>query len=146
MVAVADLCASNLDAARTLFPPARAYGRAEDLLAGERLDFCDICTPPATHRALIEAAAHRGVHLLCEKPLASTLADALQIEGAVRRAGVIFQPCHQYRYSPQWQAVTQLLPRIGRVYLADYQVHRLAAGEGNPHWEPRWRTDSSLAG
>jgi hypothetical protein len=146
MVAVADLCTSNLEAARALFPQARAYGCAEDLLASEPLDFCDICTPPVTHRPLIEAAARRGVHLLCEKPLAPTLADAIEIERAVRGTGVIFQPCHQYHYSPQWQAVTRLLPRIGRVYLADYQVHRLAASEGNPHWEPRWRTDRDRSG
>ena len=146
IVAVADLSPSNLEAARELSPGIRTYASAEELLANERLDFCDICTPPFSHRALVEIAAERGVNLICEKPLAHTLEDALAIERVVRRAGVVFQPCHQYHYSPQWLTVKELLPRIGRVYLVDYRVHRVAANEGNPHWDPRWRTDPELAG
>ena len=84
--------------------------------------------------------------MLCEKPLAHTMEDALEIDRAVRAAGVVFQPCHQYHYSPQWLAVKDLLPRIGRIYLVEYHVHRLAANEGNAHWDPAWRTDRDRAG
>jgi hypothetical protein len=146
IVAVADLSTDNLDEACRLFPRARPYTRAEDLLSAETLDFCDICTPPFTHRALAEIATARGVHLLCEKPIAHTLDDALEIDRAVRGAGVVFQPCHQYHFSPQWQVVRDLLPRIGHIYLVEYHVHRLAANEGNQHWDPRWRTERDLAG
>ncbi len=146
IVAVADLSPENLEAARRVFPRARPYAHAEDLLAAETLDFCDICTPPSTHRALAELATARGVNLLCEKPIAHTLDDALDIERAVRGAGVVFQPCHQYHFSPQWQAVRDLLPRIGHIYLVEYHVHRLAANEGNQNWDPGWRTDRSQAG
>ena len=79
IVAVADLSRSNLEAARAWFPQARLYERAEELLDAETLDFCDICTPPSTHRPLVEKAAARGLHVLCEKPLAPTLADAERI-------------------------------------------------------------------
>jgi len=146
IVALADLSASNLEAARVFFPAATAYGCAEDLLEREVLDFCDICTPPSTHRPLIEKAAARGLHVLCEKPLAPTLPDAERISEAVREAGIVFQPCHQYHYSPQWQAVRRLLPRLGRIYLVDYEVHRTEANEGNPNWSPAWRTDREVAG
>jgi len=146
IVAVADLSPSNLQAACQVFPAARPYADAEELLDHEDLDFCDICTPPFTHRAIIERAAERGLHLVCEKPLAPTLEDATSIARAVREAQIVFQPCHQYHYSPQWQAVRRLLNRIGRVYLAEYDVRRTAANEGNPHWSPRWRTNPSLAG
>ena len=146
IVAIADLSPANLEEARRVFPAARTYARAEDLLDTESLDFCDICTPPFTHRARAEAAAARGVNLLVEKPIAHTLEDALGIERAVRGAGVVFQPCHQYHYSPHWQAVRDLLPRIGRIYLVEYHVHRLAANEGNQHWAPGWRTERDRAG
>lgn len=146
VVAVADLSPANREAAQALFPAARLYERAEEALAAERLDFCDVCTPPFTHRPLVESAAARGVNVVCEKPLAPTLADALGIERAVRAAGIVFQPCHQYHFSPQWQAVRELLPRIGRVHLAEYRVQRLEANPGNPHWTPQWRTDRDLAG
>jgi predicted dehydrogenase len=146
IVAVSDLSAANLAAAAALFKTARQYARAEELLAGEALDFCDICTPPFSHRALVEAAAARGVHVLCEKPIAFCPADADAIEQAVRSAGIVCVPCHQYHHSPQWQAVTRLLPRIGRVHLVEYEVHRTEANPGNPNWTPSWRTDRALAG
>jgi uncharacterized protein (TIRG00374 family) len=146
IIALADLSPSNLEAAHAFFPAATAYGCAEDLLEREVLDFCDICTPPSTHRPLIEEAAARGLHVLCEKPLAPTLPDAERISEAVREAGIVFQPCHQYHYSPQWQAVRRLLPRLGRIYLVDYEVHRTEANEGNPNWSPAWRTDREVAG
>ena len=55
-------------------------------------------------------------------------------------------PCHQYHYSPQWQAVVRLLPRIGRIHLVEYEVLRTEANPGNPNWSPAWRTDPALAG
>src|SRR5262249_12911916 len=57
-----------------------------------------------------------------------------------------FQPCHQYRHSPAWRTVRSLLPRLGRIYFAGYEVHRVQANEGNPNWAPDWRTDRRLAG
>jgi uncharacterized protein (TIRG00374 family) len=146
IVAVADLAHSNLAAAREWLPEARVYEEAEALLDREHLDFCDICTPPDTHRRLIEHAAMRGIHILCEKPLAPSVAEAGHIARAVRGAGVVFRPCHQYHYSPQWQAVRERLPRLGRIRLAEYQVSRVGANPGNPHWSPDWRTDQMVAG
>ncbi len=64
----------------------------------------------------------------------------------MRAAGIVFVPCHQYHHSPQWQAVVRLLPRIGRVHLVEYEVHRTEANPGNPNWAPTWRTDKQLAG
>lgn len=146
IVAVADLSPANLAAAQNAFPGARSYDAAERLLERETLDFCDVCTPPNTRRPLIEAAAARGVHVLCEKPIASSAEDAEAIAASVRAAGIVFAPCHQYHHSPQWQAVLRLLPRIGRVHLVEYEVHRTEANPGNPNWSPAWRTDPSLSG
>jgi uncharacterized protein (TIRG00374 family) len=146
IVAVADLSESNLEAARALFPAASLYACAEDLLEREALDFCDVCTPPSTHRLLIEEAARRSLHVVCEKPLAPTLSDAEAIAEVVRHSGIVFQPCHQYHHSPQWQTVRSILPRLGRIYLAEYEVHRTEANEGNRNWAPLWRTDRAVAG
>lgn len=146
IVAVADLARTNLAAAREWLPDGRAYADAEELLERESLDFCDICTPPSTHRRLIEIAAARGIHIVCEKPLAPTVADAGHIARAVRGAGVVFRPCHQYHFSPQWQAVRQLLPRIGHIRFVEYNVSRVGANEGNSHWSPAWRTNPAIAG
>jgi predicted dehydrogenase len=146
IVAIADLSPSNREQIRALFPDARLYDDARELLEAEDLDFVDICTPPFTHRALVEEAAARGRHVLCEKPLSLKLEDGEAMAAAVRRAGVVFQPCHQYHYSPQWLAVSRLLPRIGRVYWASWEVQRTEANDGNANWNPAWRTDAALAG
>src|SRR5688500_4852278 len=124
IVAVADLSPSNREAARALFPRARLYGNADEALAGESADFVDICTPPFTHRALIETAAGRGIHIVCEKPLAPSFADALYCANVVRNAGVVFQPCHQYNYSPPWRAVRDRAQRLGAIHLAEYSIRR----------------------
>jgi uncharacterized protein (TIRG00374 family) len=146
IVAVADFSPENRAAAAAALPGVRLYESAEELLAREQLDFCDVCTPPFSHRPLVEAAAARGIHVLCEKPIAPTLADADAIAAAVCAAGTVFVPCHQYHHSPQWQAVVRLLPRIGRIHLVEYEVLRTEANPGNAHWSPAWRTDPALAG
>ncbi|HET6348391.1 MAG TPA: Gfo/Idh/MocA family oxidoreductase [Candidatus Krumholzibacteria bacterium] len=146
IVAIADLSPANLALARRSFPDVRVYERAEDLIETEALDFCDICTPPFTHRSVVEIAAARGVHVLCEKPLAPTVDEAVSIATAVRSARVVFEPCHQYHFSPQWSAVRSLLPRLGRILVAEYDVLRTEANPGNPNWQPAWRTDPGLAG
>ncbi|HEV7498756.1 MAG TPA: lysylphosphatidylglycerol synthase domain-containing protein, partial [Vicinamibacteria bacterium] len=95
---------------------------------------------------IVEEAVSRGIHLLCEKPIGVNLADAERIAMLVNDAGIVFKPCHQYHHSPLWKTVRGLLPRIGRVRLANYEVRRLAANPGNPNWVPEWRTSRSLAG
>jgi predicted dehydrogenase/uncharacterized membrane protein YbhN (UPF0104 family) len=146
IVAIADLAGSNREAMRSIFPAARFYEDAEELLARETLDFCDICTPPNTHRELIVRAATLHVHAICEKPLAPTVADAEGIAAAVRDAGIAFRPCHQYHYSPTWQAVRRMLPRLGHLHFVEYEVMRTAANPGNPHWSPEWRTQRAFSG
>ena len=146
IVAVADLSNTNREAAQAIFPRARLFESAEEALNLETPDFVDICTPPFTHRDLITKAAGRGIHIVCEKPLAPTLDEALRIAERIRRARVVFQPCHQYNYSPPWQVVRDLAPRLDAIHFAEYTVRRMAANEGNAHWAPEWRTRRDLAG
>src|SRR5574341_2540879 len=53
----------------------RVWPAYDDLLA-QRPDGVIVCAENTRHRALVEMAAHAGVHVLCEKPLATTLTDA----------------------------------------------------------------------
>jgi len=146
IVAVADLSKTNREAAQAVFPAARLFESADEALNAETPDFVDICTPPFTHRELIEKAASRGIHIVCEKPLAPSLPEAEDIARMIRAAKVVFQPCHQYNYSPPWQVVRNLAPRLGAIHFAEYTVRRMAANEGNAHWAPEWRTKRDLAG
>lgn len=53
-----------------------------------RPDFIDIITPPDTHVQMRRLAGERGVHVLCQKPLAPTLADAVALVDDAERAGI----------------------------------------------------------
>src|SRR5206468_2422383 len=73
-----------------------------------------------------------GYHVLCEKPVAVTRAEAVALATAASRAGRVVMPCHQYRFNPVWRRVKRWLDEgvIGRWYLADFRVYRLAADQG----------------
>jgi predicted dehydrogenase len=61
----------------------------EELLSFPGLEAVHIATPLVTHMPFAVAAARRGLHVLCEKPLAGNLAEARQIVEAIRTAGVV---------------------------------------------------------
>jgi predicted dehydrogenase len=61
----------------------------EELLAHPGLEAVHVATPVATHAEVAIAAARRGLHVMCEKPLAASLAEARAIAAAVEEAGVV---------------------------------------------------------
>ncbi len=148
IAAVMDVAEENRAQARKLLPGAAVYASIDELLAHEKLDFADICTPPHTHSAIIGACASRGVHVLCEKPLAQNHADAEAAGKVVRDAGIVYVPCHQYKYSPLWKTIREICAagRIGQVTLAQCSVYRLQADTGSAGWSPAWRTDKKQSG
>src|SRR5262245_57302229 len=89
IAAVCDLDDARLDTiADELHLPAstRRTTRFDDLLDPSRIDIVDLCTPPHTHRRLIEQSLAAGLHAICEKPLVGSLADFDAVADAARRA------------------------------------------------------------
>src|SRR2546427_8904633 len=107
-------------------------GSPEQLALLEPIDFIDICTPTATHIDLALWGLEQGYHVLCEKPVALTRAEAERLARAARRHGRILAPCHQYRFTPVWRPIAGWLraEAIGRWYLAEFAVYRQAADPG----------------
>ena len=67
---------------------AASYSDAQDLLAEEAIDLLCVCSPTPFHHEAVMAAAQRGVHIFCEKPLAENLVQARDMCRAAREAGV----------------------------------------------------------
>jgi predicted dehydrogenase len=95
----------------------RAHGSYEALLADTEVDAVYIPLPNHLHMEWTMAAARAGKHVLCEKPLALTAADAQRMVDACGAAGVRLMEAFMYRLHPSWVAVRELVEsgRIGRL-------------------------------
>jgi predicted dehydrogenase len=149
IVAFADVCPARLEAARAISPEARFYETFEQLLAGEReLDFVDIATPPAFHARIALAALARGVHVLCEKPLTTTVAEARSLVDAARAHRRVVFPAHNYKHAPVVKFAQEVIRsgRIGTVRAVTLNTFRTTHAKGVKEWKTDWRRDKTLAG
>jgi 1,5-anhydro-D-fructose reductase (1,5-anhydro-D-mannitol-forming) len=87
----------------------RTYHALDDLLADPDVDVVYVSTTNDLHAAQTVAAAAAGKHVLCEKPLATTLADARQMVEACERAGVVLATNHHIRGAATIGAIRRLL-------------------------------------
>ncbi len=120
-----------------------------EVVARDDVDLVDICTPGHTHAEIAIAALAAGKHVLCEKPLANTVAEAEEMAAAAERAaadGVRAMVGFTYRRVPAVALARRLVQegRIGQVrqvravYLQDWIA--------DPEAPLSWRLDKELAG
>jgi myo-inositol 2-dehydrogenase/D-chiro-inositol 1-dehydrogenase len=105
------------------------------------VDVVDICTPTATHASVALAAIKAGKHVLCEKPLGLTLADAQAVAAAARAAGVQVYPAHVVRYFPEYAA---LQAAVAQGTIGKPAVLRFSRGGAGPTSD--WFFDDAESG
>jgi predicted dehydrogenase len=89
-----------LDPART-YPDWRTMLKAESgRTASERIDFVSIVTPNSTHFAIAKACLESGFHVVCDKPMCTSLAQARELESVVAASGRVFALTHNYTGYP----------------------------------------------
>lgn len=120
----------------------RAYGSVADLLA-DKPDGVIVCSENANHAPLVLAAAEAGAHVLCEKPLATTLDDAKVMIEACASAGVRLMTAFPMRFNPPVRQVKDMLDAgsLGRIY----GINGTNQGECPKHHRA-WFVDPVLAG
>jgi len=90
-------------------PGAAVYSDVESLCEDRSVDVIDVCTPTHMHRDIVEVAAAAGCHVLCEKPIARTVAGAEAIAEAVADANVVFMVGHAIRFFPEYVEAKRLV-------------------------------------
>ncbi len=107
VVAVADTDLGRAQALATTYRIPNACADYQALLADPAVEIVSICTPLAWHAPMTIAAAAQGKHILCEKPLARSLAEAQAMEAAVAAAGVQFGLGFQRHLAPGVELLRQ---------------------------------------
>lgn len=111
-VEIAVLCdndAAKAEAIREELAPRAKVVTELDACLAETLDAVTICTPNHLHFPQTMAALEAGFHVLCEKPIAGTVADADKMVAAAKRQGVLLHVNQSLRYSPTYVTLARLL-------------------------------------
>src|SRR5512140_2051297 len=128
-VGACDLDANSREAftARWQLPP---FADIDELLAAAQPDVVHVLTPPATHAKLAIELMHAGLHVLVEKPMALTVADADAMVAAARRTGRMLTVDHNRWFDPVMERARALLEagRLGSLVGVDVFAGA-AAGE-----------------
>jgi predicted dehydrogenase len=103
-----------------------------------------ICTPPHTHEEIARHAVRGGQHVLCEKPLATTVDAAWRMVAEAKRAGRILKCGFNYRFHPAIQRARAILQdgQLGRLI----ELRSRHGTGGRPQFEREWRTRAGESG
>lgn len=95
----------------------QAYGSYEELLADDQISCVYLPLPNHLHGKWIRNAADAGKHILCEKPLALTVAEAEGVAAHCADRGVLIMEAFMYRFHPAWVSAREIIAsgRIGQV-------------------------------
>jgi predicted dehydrogenase len=148
IVAVSDTHPPRRAVGTERLPAARWFDSAESLLAGTRLDFVDICTPPSSHAPLIRAALERGVHVLCEKPLVRSADELAAVADLARASGCVLHTVHNWHHAPMVRLASELLyaGEIGRPTRVIWHTLRTQPAAPGQSGDDNWRLDPAVAG
>ncbi|MBC7386676.1 MAG: Gfo/Idh/MocA family oxidoreductase [Cryobacterium sp.] len=150
IVAVADICEARRAEASKAIPGVRVYADYETLIAKEKanLDFVDISTPPCDHAKIAHAAFEAGLHVLCEKPLTTTLEEAASLLKHAETAKKVLFPCHNYKHAPVVKTIRDIIAsgKIGKVRSLNLSTYRNTHAKGVTEWKTNWRREKKVSG
>jgi predicted dehydrogenase len=143
------ICGRNLEAAKKLaagFAISKVASDYRELLRDPAIDAVHICTPNAQHFPMAKAALQAGKHVLCEKPLATSVEEGEELVALAARQSLLNCVCHNLRYYPMVQQMRRMREGgdLGEIlilqgtYFQDWLLHdtdwnwRIGAADGGP--------------
>jgi predicted dehydrogenase len=135
---------------RKIAPPKiAAFATIEELAAAKtKIDFVDICTPPALHGDQILAALAQDWNVLCEKPLLLDLVQLEEVRNLARERQRAVVPVHNWKFAPIVRSATELLRsgNIGSLRAVEIETLRIKDCATADPERPNWRRDPAIAG
>jgi len=143
VVAVADV---RVDMARekTAGDGVNVYATIDELLANEKVDMIDICTPSYMHTEMAERALLAGCHTLCEKPMSISSEDTTRVIKTAEKMGKSFMTAHVVRFMNPYKYLRSVIEsgELGKPVHIDMQ--RLSSV---PKWSwENWMRDVKKSG
>ena len=135
LVAFCDIIPERAEAAKAKYgtPDAKTYTDYKELLKDESIEVVHVLTPNRSHADITIDALHAGKHVMCEKPMAKTAADAKRMVEAAKETGKKLTIGYQHRHKTASQYAKQYIDRgdLGEIYYANcYAIRR----RGTPNW------------
>lgn len=119
-----------------------AFASLDALLGGADFDAAVVCTPPASHENVAITLLSAGKHVLCEKPLATSIESAKRMLSAARRNGVILTMASKFRYVADVRKAHEIVMSgaIGEMVLVEN------AFTSHVNMQSRWNSDAAISG
>ncbi|MFP9099378.1 Gfo/Idh/MocA family protein [Flavobacterium sp. RHBU_24] len=149
----------SVQSGRALFlPENRCYGSFEEMIraekelpVGERMDFIAITTPNHMHFAPAKMALQNGFHVVCDKPMTLTIAEAGELISIVEETGLLFALTHNYTAHPMVRQAKAMvahgdLGKIRKIQVQYLQGWLATSVESTDNKQAAWRTDPSKSG
>jgi len=152
----ADPARAHASAAELRIAPDRSYDDFAAMARAEAaredgIDVVAVVTPNHMHYAPSKAFLDAGIHVICDKPLTSTMEDAHDLAATVARAGVVFAVTHNYTGHPMVRQAREMVAagELGPLRLVQVEYAQdwlTTAVEDSGNKQASWRTDPARSG
>ena len=138
LVSIADIDAKRAAEYRETYGYAHDGTDYREAIEREDVDIVTVCTPAATHPEIAVYAMNHGKHVICEKPMALSLASAREMMDAEKKNNVMLAMGFQYRYGAKYRKYKQLIDKqlVGTpfaVVFNDFRAIRTVCGKPAMH-------------
>lgn len=123
----------------------RVYADLDKMLANEALDMVDICTPSYMHADMAVKCLEKGLHVLSEKPMTLSEADAARVLAAAKKSGKKFMAAHVVRYMSSYVFLRKAIESGRHGKLLRLDMKRLS-GIPTWSWEDWMRNEKKSGG
>ncbi|MCD8104400.1 MAG: Gfo/Idh/MocA family oxidoreductase [Lachnospiraceae bacterium] len=148
LAAVTRICRDQREEMLSLLPPnVQVFNSAEELLACDNMDAVVVCLPHDLHEEVVTRALDRGLHVLCEKPLGLSAAQAERMRAKAAEKGKLLAVILQQRTLPVWRWLHEVA--ANQTYGALKRVNYLLTGYYRPdcyYVNGKWRSSWERGG